>query len=282
VNNIKPISIVIPVLNEEKYIPNLLASLSSQTNKNFEVIVVDGRSNDNTVKVVKKFTKLLPKLTVIIAPHKGVSYQRNLGAAAAAFDTILFLDADINIPYDFLEKAVSEFYKKKADIATTKSLPIHGEYLDYVVNILFNNYQQITKNIAPVAYGWMIMVKKKVHDKVHGFDEKLFFFEDSDYCQRIVEKGGKFEILSSTFPYVSARRMDAETRPAFYRKMLVYYFYSMLYDRYTAQEKISYKSGEFSKVKKEMKKAALSYKFKKLNSDIKKKLLQIQDELAKI
>lgn len=279
---VNSISIVIPVLNEELYLPNLLAALSRQTYKNFEVIVVDGKSTDNTLGVAKKFEGLLPKLTIINAPHRGTSFQRNLGAARGEFETILFLDADINIPRDFLKKVITEFYKKKADIATTSSRPIHGKSMDLILCVLYNNYQKITKKIAPVAYGWMIMVKKRVHNKVHGFDEKLFFAEDTDYCQRIVEKHGKFEVLTSTVPYVSTRRANTETRPAFYKKMLAYYFYSILYDRYTAQKKINYRSGEFSKIKNDIKHATLSERYKRLNKNIKSKLLQIQDEISKI
>src|SRR3989344_4421237 len=100
------LSIVIPTLNEEKYIPNLLNCLKNQTFKNFEIIVVDANSRDNTKKTISKFKDL--KIKIINSKIRNPGYQRNLGVKNAKNERILFLDADTKISEDFLEKTLKE------------------------------------------------------------------------------------------------------------------------------------------------------------------------------
>ena len=98
------LSIIVPTLNEEKHIPNLLNCLKNQTYKNFEIIVVDAHSNDKTKEVVKKFKNL--KIKIINSEKRNVAYQRNIGVKYANNERILFLDADTKIPKDFFENAL--------------------------------------------------------------------------------------------------------------------------------------------------------------------------------
>ena len=73
-------SVIIPTLNEEKYVGVLLNSLEKQEFKDFEVLVVDGNSKDSTCKVVRAYTKSVPNFRLIKSPKRGVAYQRNYGA----------------------------------------------------------------------------------------------------------------------------------------------------------------------------------------------------------
>ena len=72
------ISIVIPTLNEEKHIRKLLKTLRRQTYKDFEIIIIDGDSKDDTKKIIKKFAKLHPRVKLIIEKKKSVGRARNL------------------------------------------------------------------------------------------------------------------------------------------------------------------------------------------------------------
>ena len=93
-------SVVIPALNEEKFLPNLLASLASQTDRNFEVIVVDGASKDKTVAVAERYKNKLPSLQVIVGAKARLPLQRNIGANAAHGEWYVFVDADtVLLPY---------------------------------------------------------------------------------------------------------------------------------------------------------------------------------------
>ena len=97
-------SIVIPTLNEEKYISGILGSLADQTHKDFEVIVVNSpKTTDETEKVASTFRDKMD-LHILTAPKGGVSFQRNYGAKKAKCEHIIFFDADTLVEPVFLEK----------------------------------------------------------------------------------------------------------------------------------------------------------------------------------
>ena len=87
-------SIVIPTLNEESSLPKLLSDLSLQTFKNFEVIIVDGNSEDKTIIKSKYYSKQFISLTIITSKTRNVSTQRNKGGKIAIGKYIVFMDAD--------------------------------------------------------------------------------------------------------------------------------------------------------------------------------------------
>lgn len=75
-------SVIIPTLNEEKYLPHLLGDLSKQSNKEFETIIIDGKSEDLTQKKALSFSKEL-SMKLIESRKRNVSVQKNLGGKAA-------------------------------------------------------------------------------------------------------------------------------------------------------------------------------------------------------
>ena len=77
-------TIIIPTLNEENFVGRLLNDLVKQTFNNFEIILVDGRSTDTTIEVVKKYAKILPFRKIIKIGGRNVSKQRNRGAQSAS------------------------------------------------------------------------------------------------------------------------------------------------------------------------------------------------------
>ena len=88
-------SIVIPALNEEKYLPNLLTSLTKQPRTDYEVVVVDGSSKDNTAALARSFGGSLPKLQVCVSPKARLPLQREGGAAQIA-EAVKYLVCDAN------------------------------------------------------------------------------------------------------------------------------------------------------------------------------------------
>ena len=103
------ISIIIPVYNVEKYILNCLESISSQTFKDFEVILVDDGSIDNSGIICDEYIKKDSRFKVYHKPNGGVSSARNFGLDKAQGDLLYFCDAD-DILYDYtLETLVNNF-----------------------------------------------------------------------------------------------------------------------------------------------------------------------------
>ena len=111
-------SVIIPTLNEEKFLPKLLTSLTRQTVKNFEVIVVDGQSKDRTIASANAFLSKLP-LTVVPCDTTGVSRQRNTGAQLAKTDWFIFIDADSVLLSNFMERVGRYIDRKHKKFFTT-------------------------------------------------------------------------------------------------------------------------------------------------------------------
>jgi len=202
------LSIIIPTLNEEKYLPLLLDSIKKQNFFNCEIIVADGGSKDKTVEVAEKYEckviegGLLPR-------------GRNNGAKLAKGDTLLFLDADIVLPPNFLNNAVNDFNKRNLGIAGFLIMPLNGKRIDKFVHLFFNKYSALIQKFSPHVNG-AILVKKDVHQAIGGFDEKIVFLEDYPYA-KAARKLTKHGLIKETF-FTSMRRYDKDGRLNVYIK----------------------------------------------------------------
>lgn len=99
-------SLIIPSYNVEKYIKKCLDSVLNQTYTNYEIIIINDGSTDNTSKILESY-KSNKKIKIINQENKGLSSARNLGVSNAKGDYILFIDSD-----DFIEKELLEILNK--------------------------------------------------------------------------------------------------------------------------------------------------------------------------
>lgn len=195
------ISVIIPTLNEEQYLPLLLEALKSQTYQDFEIIVADANSRDATRQKAIEYGAI-----VVAGGRPGIG--RNNGVKASKGDLILFLDADINFHETFLEEIITEFNDRKLDIATSGvSKKVKNKFAKtvYMLGGVSDNIRQYTSK--PIGTGACILLKRAVFDDLKGFDEEKELQEDWDFLQRAVKKGYKFRILKNEID-VSTRRFD--------------------------------------------------------------------------
>ncbi len=203
------LSVVIPTLNEERYISGILGCLAEQTFGDFEVFVIDANSTDKTKEVVSSFQNKIKNLKFVNSPKKGVSFQRNYGASLAQSGYVLFFDADVLVEPVFLEKIFKFISNNPSDFITCWNIPISKRMRDKMFFWGFNAlYMESLKKVRPVAVGTFIGVKKDSFTEVAGFDETLYIAEDMELAERMHKMGYKYTLLRDPVVYFSVRRYD--------------------------------------------------------------------------
>jgi len=197
------LSIIIPTFNEEEYLPILLKSIMEQDFNDYEIIVADANSKDNTRKIAKDYD-----CKIVEGGMPGVG--RNKGAEIANGEILLFLDSDLKLSENYLQDLINELEEKEIDIGITQISPLSEKKRDKILHDLANWFMIAVENIKPHGAGcYGIVAKKSLHDSHGGFDEDLSFGEDTDYIERIA-KNYTFKVLRNPKIYVSTRRLEEE------------------------------------------------------------------------
>jgi glycosyltransferase involved in cell wall biosynthesis len=192
------LSIIIPTLNEEKYLPLLLQSIKKQNMSDYEIIIADAGSTDATLAIAQDFGCIITKGGL---PARG----RNNGAKVARGDILFFLDADTTLPSNFLVKSLQEFKRRRLDFASfcLKPQP-YNKLSNFLLDTFYNKMIVQLEHILPHgAVG--ILSKKELFEELHGYDETIKLAEDHDLARR-AEKKGRFGIIRSARVLVSDRR----------------------------------------------------------------------------
>lgn len=201
-----PLSVVIITLNESKNIGNLLSDLAEQSYRNFEVIVVDSNSRDDTVALAESYRSEL-NLRTIVMQGKGTGLGRNTGAQAAKYERIVFFDADVRIPSDFLQKTVEQLAERRLLVAAGR-MTTDGGWLNRLGIRLFDFGMLLTQFNFPTCTGACIFSTRTVHQTIGGFDLDLVLCEDCDYVKRAAQTF-KFRMLPVFFDF-NTRRLDQD------------------------------------------------------------------------
>ena len=194
------ISIIIPTYNASSYLPNLLNSLEHQTSKDYELIIIDSSSNDNTVAIVKDHGAV-----TIINPKKDFDHgkTRNLGASEAKGDIVLYLTQDA-LPADehSIENLIKPFHDDKLVAASYgRQLPnpdaspisTHLRLFNYPDSSYIRSLKD--RNIHGIKTIFLSnsfsAYRREILEKIGAFKEKLIFGEDMHAAARLLLAGYK-------------------------------------------------------------------------------------------
>jgi len=196
-------SVIIPIYNKEKYIRHAILSVLSQTFQQFELILINDGSTDNSFQVVNSFISelqnnnpdVINKIIILNQENKGVSSTRNNGVKSAKYDYLAFLDADDWWEENFLEKMkflIDEYpdsgvygtgyykIKKQRKIKSEIGLP------DNFSHGLIDYFSVYAKNFfyMPLWIGATV-IKKEYFILENGFKTYLKWGEDFDFWIRM-------------------------------------------------------------------------------------------------
>lgn len=184
----------------------LLESLAKQKGVDFELIVMDANSDDDTAGVVENFSRTSSfPVRFFQLDRPGLSTQRNVAVTHARFKQILFLDADVIIPTDFLSKSLDQIQLKNIQIAGTK---IYAAESSLLFRCMYWTYSQtylpVVRLWNPILHGCSIFVTRELHQKIGGFVTDITF-EDFRYAADAA-KFQRPKLLRKVYVKTSARR----------------------------------------------------------------------------
>ena len=110
------ISIILPIYNVEKYLEECLESIRNQSYKDYELIIVNDGSTDESGKIVEDYRDKFKYVKIINQENKGISEARNTGLKYAKGEYILFVDSDDYLRKDTLEKLINTALETNSDI----------------------------------------------------------------------------------------------------------------------------------------------------------------------
>jgi glycosyltransferase involved in cell wall biosynthesis len=190
------ISIVIPVYNGGKTLNFCLESVFKSSYPEFECIVVDDHSSDNTLEVAKSF----PTKIIQLDKQQGTAHARNRGAEAAQGDILFFIDADVTIYPDSLEKVARAFKDHpqiSAIFGSYDDEPFETNFLSQYRNLLHHYVHQTSNREASTFWGACGAIRREVFLKMGGFDNRYNHpsIEDIELGYRLKKAGYKTYLL---------------------------------------------------------------------------------------
>ena len=190
------VSVIIPVYNGERYLPDTIESVIGQTVKDWEIVAVNDGSRDQSLAILEEFAARNPGLIrVISVENGGVSRARNRGVSEAGGTYIAFLDQDDLWTDRKLELQLEQFRSDTSlgisftneSVIDDKGSVIREHVLTFSDNrnrgYVFEHL--VFENFIPIS---SVMLKKELFTGIGGFDPRYSLAEDYDFLLKAVRK----------------------------------------------------------------------------------------------
>ncbi len=224
------VTVIIPCRNEEQYIRKVLDNMLYQDypDNQYEVLVLDGMSDDRTPEIVKEYAAQYPIIKYLENPERVVPFALNKGIRESSGEVVVRVDAHSDYPKDYLSQLVFYLYKLNADNVggSWNTLPADSRLQSGLIAAATSNsfgigdaqYRLANKEIKEVdtvPYG---CYKREVFDKIGLFDEELVRNQDDELNARLKEHGGKIYLI----PFV---KINYYARDRLNKMMKMFYQY---------------------------------------------------------
>jgi glycosyltransferase involved in cell wall biosynthesis len=186
------VSVIIPLYNKEETIRKTVESVLNQSYADFELLVVDDGSTDNSLKILSEIND--ERLIIISKPNGGVSHARNYGVRNAKSEFIFFLDADDLITSNCLSifaSLLSKYKNESVFVSNFKIIQTNSEEIVYCKS----NKEFLYKKPIKALWGKKIfprtgamMIKKECFDNIGYFNNDIVIYEDLEFILRLLNK----------------------------------------------------------------------------------------------
>lgn len=186
------VSVIIPCYNGEKYIGEAIESVLNQSYKNWELIIVDDKSKDNSKNIVQKYTTINNKITLIEHKcNKGIAKTKNAGIANARGKYIAFLDQDDIWLNSKLELQLERFELGSDNIGVVCTGMIFTNTNMKPINIFIGFRDKDQKKLIKTLYikptnsSSIMMIKKEYFEHKGTFNKELIGWDDYELLMRL-------------------------------------------------------------------------------------------------
>lgn len=208
-------SLIVPVYNRPNEVDELLESLSRQTEKDFEVIIVEDGSSIPCKEVTDKYRQTLPRLLYFAKENSGPSGTRNYAAERANGEYLIFLDSDCVLPEGYIAAVSKELSASDAvcfggpDRAHASFTPVQ-KAINYAMTSFFTTGgirggKKKLDKFYPRSFN--MGIRADVFRTIHGFNTALRFGEDIDFSTRVIKGGYKTRLFPTAWVW-HKRRTD--------------------------------------------------------------------------
>ncbi|QQR93530.1 carotenoid biosynthesis protein [bacterium] len=193
------LSIVIPAYNEESIITETITNVKEvllAIDQNFEIIVVDNNSTDNTSDLAKSLGA-----KVFFEPENSIAKARNMGTKHASGDILIFIDADSKLSKKLVLQSLLALDEGLIAVSAISSLDKYPSLISFGI-WLYNLISIVFK----IGIGQFIMIRKKDFDVIGGFDETYYAFEELEFFKQLKLKYSRRSFKVLTIPVETSSR----------------------------------------------------------------------------
>jgi glycosyltransferase involved in cell wall biosynthesis len=216
------ISIIIRTYNEEKYLNELLKQIFNQNNKNFEVIIVDSGSNDNTLKIIKDYNI---KLIKINKNDFSFGYSLNKGIENSNGDLCVFISGHcIPVNNEWLNDLIKPFEDEKVMLSYGRQIGVDSSKFSEIQ--IFKRWYPNNSNLNqdnPFCNNANACIRKKFWLKYYKYNETLTGLEDIDYGLKILENNYKIVYVSNSIVKHIHNETFSQIKWRYERESITYY-----------------------------------------------------------
>lgn len=211
----KKVSIIIPIYNVERYLPECLDSVVQQEYTNLEIILVDDGSTDSSGLICDKYASNDPRIVVIHQKNKGASIAKNTGLNHVTGEYVAFVDSDDFVDLDWIKKMVDSLEFNKADVAECAFTKEYVNFTEYLTDDMFyskifsvEEYMEQYLNCWVSSLFWNKLFRSELTYNIRFRNERRCI-DDEFYTYKVLSKAKQIVRLEESMYHYRQRASSA-------------------------------------------------------------------------